>query len=94
MNSSGEENLAEISFGRAILKAAGIDITSDSINKVHESQRDSSDDESAVLEEIAHFLEDLGSESDSDTSPSPVKKTKDNHLSPQVNDNNYSRFYT
>jgi hypothetical protein len=91
MDSSGGENLGETSFGREILMAAGIDRPSDTINQVWESQADSSDDESAVLEEIDDFLDEaLGDDSDSETSSSPAKKTKDNHHSPQVSKNNYS----
>jgi hypothetical protein len=91
MDSSGGENLGETSFGREILMAAGIDRPSDKINQMQESQADSSDDESAVLEEIDDFLDEaLGVDSDSEISPSPAKKTKEYNQSPQVSKKNYS----
>jgi hypothetical protein len=91
MDSSGGENLGETSFGREILMAAGIDRQPNTVNRGHKSHADSSDDESAVLEEIDDFLDDaLGADdSDSETSPSPAKKTKDSHQSPQVSKNRY-----
>ncbi|XP_069676075.1 anillin isoform X2 [Periplaneta americana] len=84
MDSSGGEKMGDTSFGREILQAAGLHKSPESMKQGRRAcQADSSDDESdtesAVLEEIDDFLDEaLGDDSDSDASPSPPKKTKDN----------------
>jgi hypothetical protein len=86
MNSSSE-NAGNSSFGHEILKAAGIHRPA-SVTKQGRASFSSSSDESAVLEDIDDFLDEaLGADSDSEASPSPAKKTKDNHQSPQVHKN-------
>jgi hypothetical protein len=90
LDSSGGESLGDTSFGHEILIATGIHKPSDTVNGRQDSQADSSDDESAMLEEIDDFLDEaLGVDSDSEASPLPSKKTKDNHQSPQVNKKSY-----
>jgi hypothetical protein len=66
--------------------AAGIHGPPHTTNQGQESQTDSSDDESDDTENIGDLLEEaLSVCHDSETSPSPAKKAKDNHQSPQVN---------
>jgi hypothetical protein len=95
MNSSSEnsENMGNSSFGHEILKAAGIHRPANVIKQGQASFSGSSDDESAVLEDIDDFLDEaLGADSDLEASPSPAKKTKDNHRSPQVHRNSCVSF--
>ena len=85
---SSNENVGNSSFGREILKAAGIRRPANVTKEAQASFSGSSDDESAVLEDIDDFLDEaLGADFDSEASPSPAKKTKDNHRSPQVHKN-------
>jgi hypothetical protein len=82
---SSNENVGNSSFGREILKAAGIRRPANVTKQGQASSSDSSDSESAVLGDMDDFLDEaLGSDSDSEPSPSPAKKTKDNRQSPQV----------
>jgi hypothetical protein len=82
---SSNENVGNSSFGREILKAAGLHRPANVTKQGHASSSDSSDDESAVLDDMDDFLDEaLGTDSDSEAAPSPAKKTKDNLRSPQV----------
>jgi hypothetical protein len=66
--------------------ATGIHRPPHTTNQGQEFQTDTSDDESADMENIGDLLEEALSEChDSETSPSPAKKAKDNYQSPQVN---------
>lgn len=66
--------------------AAGMHRSPHTINRGQESQTDTSDDESADMENIGDLLEEaLSVCHDAETSPSPAKKAKDNYQSPQVN---------
>ena len=90
---SSNENVGNSSFGREILKAAGIQRPANVTKQGQASSSGSSDDESAVLDDMDDFLDEaLGTDSDSEASPSPAKKTKDNHRSPQVHKNNSAHF--
>jgi hypothetical protein len=85
-DSSDGENSRDTSFGREILMAAGIHRPPHTIIQGHDSQTDTSDDESGDMENIGDLLEEAFSVCHySETSPSPAKKAKDNHQSPQVN---------
>jgi len=89
---SSNENVGNSSFGREILKAAGIHGPAN-IKQRQASSSGSSDDESAVLDDMDDFLDEaLGTDSDSEASPSPAKKTKDNHQSPQVHKSSSAQF--
>ncbi|XP_023708576.1 anillin isoform X2 [Cryptotermes secundus] len=84
MESSDGESSRDTSFGREILTAAGIHRPLHTINQGQESQTDTSDDESADMENVGDLLEEaLSVCHDSETSPSPSKKAKANHQSPQ-----------
>jgi len=90
---SSNENVGNSSFGREILKAAGIHRPANVTKQGQSSSSGSSDDESAVLDDMDDFLDEaLGTDSDSEASPSPAKKTKDNHRSPQVHKNSSAHF--
>jgi hypothetical protein len=66
--------------------ATGIHRPPHTINQGQELHTDTSDDESADMENIGDLLEEaLCVYHESETSPSPAKKAKDNYQSPQVN---------
>jgi hypothetical protein len=93
---SSNENVGNSSFGREILKAAGIHRPANITKQGQASFSDSSDSESAVLGDMDDFLDEaLGTDSDSEPSPSPspAKKTKDNHQSPQVHKEQFCSCY-
>ena len=90
---SSSENVDNSSFGCEILKAAGIDRPANITKQGQASSSGSSDDESAVLDDMDDFLDEaLGTDSDSEASPSPAKKTKDNRRSPQVHKSSSAHF--
>lgn len=90
---SSNENVGNSSFGREILKAAGIHSPANITKQGQASSSGSSDDESAVLDDMDDFLDEaLGTDSDSEASPSPAKKTKDSHQSPQVHKSSSAHF--
>jgi hypothetical protein len=85
MDSSDEECASDSSFGHDILMAAGIQRPLHTEYRGQESQTDTSDDESGDMENIGDLLEEaLSVCHDSEKFPSPPKKPKDNHQSPQV----------
>jgi hypothetical protein len=86
MDSSSEESALDSSFGHEILLAAGIQRPLHARDREQDAQTDSSDDESGDMEDVGDLLEEaLSVCHDSETSPSPPKKAKDNQQSPQVN---------
>jgi hypothetical protein len=91
MDSSDEECASDSSFGHDILMAAGIERPLHAKYRGQESQTDTSDDESGDMENIGDLLEEaLSVCHDSEKYPSPPKKPKDNHQSPQVKKSRYN----